>query len=112
MADQQLTAAKRRLNRILADEELGPALARLNRKQETEVLDLVYRNQGREARAKIVQYDTKRKRRRTVADRAKRYASKSKVGHVSSRTAELAWLDGDQDLETEFWRHYDGAVSA
>jgi len=56
--------AMRRLERILSDEDYGPKLARLNRKDESHVLDLIDRNQGRKARAEILRLDEERRAKR------------------------------------------------
>lgn len=60
--ERNLENAKRRLNRILADEDYGPKLARLGRRDQREVLELIEQNRGREARAAIVRLDERRRR--------------------------------------------------
>ena len=59
--DRNLENAKRRLNRILADEDYGPKLVRLNRRDQREVLQLIDANRGREAREAILRLDRQRR---------------------------------------------------
>lgn len=59
------TAYRRRLRAILLDEDYGPRLARLNVADTAAVLALVEANQGRQARALILQLDQARREQET-----------------------------------------------
>lgn len=103
MSDPKLPAAKRRLNTLLKDPEYGARLARLNRKDEREVLDLIYENKGREARARLLQLDQERRTLRTIKDRVRTYRRKS----IAERK-----IERPDDESRLFWELYDdGAVA-
>ena len=109
MADPRLPAAKRRLAALLRDEEYGPRLVRLNRTDERTVLDLIYENRGREARAKIIELDAGRRRKRTLGEKARAYAKLPR----STRSDE--WRNVQEDVsgfEAQFWSLYRAAVLA
>lgn len=102
------SAEQRRLYRILLDEDYGPKLARLNRADERKVLDLIERNQGRDARRLIVELDAKRREKlrasahkRTLAARVKEFLSKEPVERSRERPV---------DETREFWELYDSGV--
>jgi hypothetical protein len=107
MADPQLSAAKRRLAALLRDEEYGPKLARLSRKDERTVLDLVYENRGREARQAIIELDSGRRRKRTLGEKARAYATLPR----STRSDEWSNIQAEvTGFEQQFWSLYRAAV--
>lgn len=109
MADPKMPAAKRRLALLLRDEEYGPKLARLRRADERQVLDLVYENRGREARAAIVDLDKGRRLKRTLGEKARSYA------RLPGRTRSAQWrqtMDSVRDQESSFWALYRSAEKA
>jgi hypothetical protein len=109
MPDPKLPAAKRRLSALLRDEEYGPKLVRLRRADERRVLDLVYEGKGREARAAIDDLDAGRRRRRTLGEKARRYA------RLPRRTRSAEWrntMESVKDHEQQFWKLYRAAILA
>lgn len=60
--DRNLENAKRRLNRILADEDYGPKLARLSVADQRIVLEHIEANRGAQARDAITRLDAERRR--------------------------------------------------
>lgn len=109
MPDPKLPAAKRRLAALLRNEEYGPKLARLRRADERRVLDLVYENQGREARQAIDDLDSRRRRRRTLGEKARSYA------RLPRRNRSSQWRTTMDDIhghEQQFWSLYRSAVLA
>lgn len=103
MTDPKLPAAKRRLARILADEDYGPKLVRLKRSDERIVLDLIYENQGRDARASINELDLARRRHNRYQGKARAYSRLQ----PTARTREWrAVMDDIRGHEREFWALY------
>lgn len=107
MPDPKLPAAKRRLATLLRDEELGPKLVRLSRGDERRVLDLVYENRGREARATINDLDAARRRKRTLGGKARAYRKLGKRDRT--RQWERVMREAG-DHVAEFWKLYRAAV--
>ncbi len=102
-------AYKDRLRYILGDEDFGPKLARLSRKDQQTVLQLVYRNKGREARRAILDLDRARRHKATVAGRARRYAALP----PDQRTAQWAHVRERahaDDEDAQFWALYRNAL--
>ena len=98
-------AYKRRVRRLLNDEDYGPKLVRLSAQDQQTVLRLVYRNQGREARRAVIELDAARRGRRTVAERARRYAA------LPSADRSAQWRDvrdraHSDDQDAQFWELY------
>lgn len=104
MTDPKLPSAKRRLNALLRDEEYGPKLARLNRTDERRVLDLIYENRGREARQAIDDLDSRRRRQRTLRDKARDYANLPRRRRRETLPAVKSDIVGGERL---FWKQYD-----
>ena len=64
-------AYRRRVKTLLDNEDYGPKLARLNNEDQRSVLELVYRNQGREARSEILRLDRQRRALRNATPEEK-----------------------------------------
>lgn len=76
--DPKLPAAKRRLRAFMAEPERGAQLARLSRRDEREILDLIYENRGPEARRRLEQLDSGRREHNRVIDRVRKYTRLSR----------------------------------
>lgn len=81
----------------MAEPERGAQLARLNRKDEREILDLIYENRGVEARRRLTALDAQRRSVRTVRDKVRRYRALPAAKRSTDRPT---------DESTEFWRLY------
>ena len=103
MTDPKLPAAKRRLRTFMAEPERGAQLARLNRRDEREILDLIYENRGAEARARLDQLDTRRRSTRSLKDRVRRYLRLPEAQRKAERP---------QTEERQFWDLYDRGEAA
>lgn len=103
MTDPKLPAAKRRLRVFMSEPERGAQLARLNRRDEREILDLIYENRGREARRRLDQLDARRRGTRTLKDRVRRYLRLPEPLRKTERP---------EHEEREFWDLYDRGEAA
>lgn len=98
-----LSAAAKRLNRILADEEYGPMLVHLNKADERKVLDLLDRpKSGREARKLITQLDEDRRVDRRIRDRVRQFIRKTPIERSRERPV---------DETRRFWQLYDRGMT-
>lgn len=100
----RLSAAQKRLDKILADDEYGPALVRLNKRDERAVLDMIEngdRSWRRKVELEIDRLDKVRKGRRTVRSRAFRYAAFPLSVRKDLRT--------EMDEDAKFWIEYSKA---
>lgn len=98
IADPKLPAAKRRLRTFMAEPERGAQLARLGRRDEREILDLIYDNKGLEARKRLDQLDLERRSTRTVRDHVRQYRALSPRQRKAERP---------DSASRQFWALYD-----
>lgn len=87
----------------MTEPERGAQLARLNRRDEREILDLIYENRGREARRRLDQLDAQRRGVRTLKDRVRRYLKLPEPLRKAERPV---------DEERQFWDLYDRGEAA